>query len=325
MQNIFSFILDFWVEIWHVFTMIHLYFEEVSTIAGSLTCSLYLKVIAAAYSWPTSGSTGPWIALLASQSLPSSTEILVCNVIRQFFFVPPVWQWHTVQWFSGVCILSTRSCRKNTCCSESWDNYSDLETILRSLKVYSSVFPPPTHTCHADLRSGAVISQPKWTGASWEDNRSFLSPFHLIVWDFKDLLAGGSENAFSLTSNMVCVGVCCVRGCVFIFLLPPAVQCFSPTPMAVFAWRVWCTLAMCLLKPLSFFFPFLYEGGSSSGCKPPSSTLCQPAALGFSPAEPTMSSQHSHPSFGNIHSMADQQQVPETCFLGIKFYDITHM
>ncbi|KTF87965.1 hypothetical protein cypCar_00040450, partial [Cyprinus carpio] len=49
--------------------------------------------------------------------------------------------------------------------------------------------------------------------------------------------------------------------------------------------------------------------GSSSGCKPPSSTLCQPAALGFSPAEPTMSSQHSHPSFGNIHSMADQQQV----------------
>ncbi len=73
------------------------------------------------------------------------------------------------------------------------------------------------------------------------------------------------------------------------------------------------------------FFPFLYEGGSSSGCKPPSSTLCQPAALGFSPAEPTMSSQHSHPSFGNIHSMADQQQVPETCFLAIKFYDITHV
>ncbi len=214
MQNIFSyFILDFWVEIWHVFTMIHLYFE-VSTIAGSLTCSLYLKVIAAAYSWPTSGSTGPWIALLASQSLPSSTEILVCNVIRQFFFVPPVWQWHTVQWFSGVCILSTHSCRKNTCCSESWDNYSDLETILRSLKVYSSVFPPPTHTCHADLRSGAVISQPKWTGASWEDNRSFLSPFHLIVWDFKDLLAGGSENAFSLTSNMVCV---CVGVCVCVW------------------------------------------------------------------------------------------------------------
>lgn len=95
--------------------------SAVSTIAGSLTCSLYLKVIAAAYSWPTSGSTGPWIALLASQSLPSSTEILVCNVIRQFFFVPPVWQWHTVQWFSGVCILSTRSCRKNTCCSESWE------------------------------------------------------------------------------------------------------------------------------------------------------------------------------------------------------------
>ncbi len=231
------FLILFWIsELKYdmFFTMIHLYFE-VSTIAGSLTCSLYLKVIAAAYSWPTSGSTGPWIALLASQSLPSSTEILVCNVIRQFFFVPPVWQWHTVQWFSGVCILSTHSCRKNTCCSESWDNYSDLETILRSLKVYSSVFPPPTHTCHADLRSGAVISQPKWTGASWEDNRSFLSPFHLIVWDFKDLLAGGSENAFSLTSNMVCVcvGVCvcvCVRGCVFIFLLPPAVQCFSPHP-----------------------------------------------------------------------------------------------
>ncbi|XP_051720632.1 dual specificity tyrosine-phosphorylation-regulated kinase 1B isoform X2 [Ctenopharyngodon idella] len=51
------------------------------------------------------------------------------------------------------------------------------------------------------------------------------------------------------------------------------------------------------------------KSGSSSGCKPPSSTLCQPAALGFSPAEPTMSSQHSHPSFSNIHSMADQQQV----------------
>ncbi|KAG9335423.1 hypothetical protein JZ751_004745, partial [Albula glossodonta] len=50
-------------------------------------------------------------------------------------------------------------------------------------------------------------------------------------------------------------------------------------------------------------------GGSSSGCKPPSSSLCQPAALGFSPAEPTMSSQHSHPSFSNIHSMAEQQQV----------------
>ncbi|XP_046883213.1 dual specificity tyrosine-phosphorylation-regulated kinase 1B isoform X2 [Hypomesus transpacificus] len=51
------------------------------------------------------------------------------------------------------------------------------------------------------------------------------------------------------------------------------------------------------------------KSGSSSGCKPPSSSLCQPAALGFSPAEPTMSSQHSHPSFSNIHSMAEQQQV----------------
>ncbi|KAG5855934.1 hypothetical protein ANANG_G00002260 [Anguilla anguilla] len=50
------------------------------------------------------------------------------------------------------------------------------------------------------------------------------------------------------------------------------------------------------------------KSGSSSGCKPPSSSLCQPAALGFSPAEPTMSSQHSHPSFSNIHSMAEQQQ-----------------
>ncbi|XP_041963978.1 dual specificity tyrosine-phosphorylation-regulated kinase 1B isoform X2 [Alosa pseudoharengus] len=50
------------------------------------------------------------------------------------------------------------------------------------------------------------------------------------------------------------------------------------------------------------------RSGSSSGCKPSSSTLCQPAALGFSPAEPTMSSQHSHPSF-NINSMAEQQQV----------------
>ncbi|XP_048859670.1 dual specificity tyrosine-phosphorylation-regulated kinase 1B-like isoform X2 [Brienomyrus brachyistius] len=51
------------------------------------------------------------------------------------------------------------------------------------------------------------------------------------------------------------------------------------------------------------------RSGSSSGCKPHSSSLCQPAALGFSPAEPTMSSQHSHPSFSNIHSMAEQQQV----------------
>ncbi|XP_066575291.1 dual specificity tyrosine-phosphorylation-regulated kinase 1B isoform X2 [Amia ocellicauda] len=52
------------------------------------------------------------------------------------------------------------------------------------------------------------------------------------------------------------------------------------------------------------------RSGSSSGCKPPSSSsLCLPAALGFSPAEPTMTSQHSHPSFSNIHSMADQQQV----------------
>ncbi|XP_029115785.1 dual specificity tyrosine-phosphorylation-regulated kinase 1B isoform X2 [Scleropages formosus] len=51
------------------------------------------------------------------------------------------------------------------------------------------------------------------------------------------------------------------------------------------------------------------RSGSSSGCNPPSSSLCQPAALGFSPAEPTMSSQHSHPSFSNIHSMAEQQQV----------------
>ncbi|KAM6967921.1 dual specificity tyrosine-phosphorylation-regulated kinase 1B isoform 2-T2 [Aplochiton taeniatus] len=57
------------------------------------------------------------------------------------------------------------------------------------------------------------------------------------------------------------------------------------------------------------------KSGSSSGCPPPSSSSssssCQPAALGFSPAEPTMSSQHTHthPSFSNIHSMADQQQV----------------
>ncbi|XP_039626620.1 dual specificity tyrosine-phosphorylation-regulated kinase 1B isoform X1 [Polypterus senegalus] len=53
--------------------------------------------------------------------------------------------------------------------------------------------------------------------------------------------------------------------------------------------------------------------GRSSGCKPSSSSssssLCQPVALGFSPAEPTMSSQHSHPTFSHIHSMADQQQV----------------
>ncbi|KAG7469019.1 hypothetical protein MATL_G00124390 [Megalops atlanticus] len=51
------------------------------------------------------------------------------------------------------------------------------------------------------------------------------------------------------------------------------------------------------------------KSGSSSGCQAPSSSLCQPAALGFSPAEPSMSSQHSHPSFSNIHSMAEQQQV----------------
>ncbi|XP_026861125.2 dual specificity tyrosine-phosphorylation-regulated kinase 1B isoform X1 [Electrophorus electricus] len=51
------------------------------------------------------------------------------------------------------------------------------------------------------------------------------------------------------------------------------------------------------------------RSGSSSGCKPPSSALCQPAAPGFSPAELTMSSQHTHPSFSNIQSMAEQQQV----------------
>ncbi|XP_033911764.2 dual specificity tyrosine-phosphorylation-regulated kinase 1B-like isoform X2 [Acipenser ruthenus] len=55
------------------------------------------------------------------------------------------------------------------------------------------------------------------------------------------------------------------------------------------------------------------RSGSSSGCKPSSSSssssLCLPAALGFSPAEATMSSQQSLPSFSNIHSMADQQQV----------------
>ncbi len=93
--------------------------------------------------------------------------------------------------------------------------------------------------------------------------------------------------------------------------------------MSVFAWSVWCTLAMCLLKPLSFFSLFSMKVEAAQDASPP--TLCQPAALGFSPAEPTMSSQHSHPSFGNIHSMADQQQVPETCFLAIKFYDITHV
>lgn len=278
-------------------------------------CRLYLKVIAAAYSWPTSGSTGPWIALLASQSLPSSTEILVCNVIRPFFFVPPVWQWHTVQWFSGVCILSAPSCWKNTCCLESWENYSDLETILRALKVYCRVFPPPVHACHADLRNGAVISQPKWTGASWEDNRNHSYHCSIRLSEISKI----SENAFSLTSNMVCVWVCVHIS------TSPCSAVFLPTPMSVFAWLVRCTLAMCLLKPLSFFPLFLYEGGSSSGCKPPSSTLCQPAALGFSPAEPTMSSQHSHPSFSNIHSMADQQQVPETCSLEIKWYRITRM
>lgn len=222
-----------------------------------------MKVIAAAYSWPTSGSTGPWIALLASQSLPSSTEILVCNVIRPFFFVPPVRQWHTVQWFSGICILSARSCWKNTCCLKSWENYSDLETILRALKVYNRVFPPPTHACHADLRNGAVISQPKWTGASWEDNRSFLSLFHPIVGDFKDLLARGSENAFSLTSNMVCVSLCVHIS------TSPCSAVFLPTPMSVFAWRVRCTLAMCLLKPLSFFPHYSMKVEAAQDASPP--------------------------------------------------------
>ncbi|XP_006641690.2 dual specificity tyrosine-phosphorylation-regulated kinase 1B isoform X2 [Lepisosteus oculatus] len=51
------------------------------------------------------------------------------------------------------------------------------------------------------------------------------------------------------------------------------------------------------------------RSGNGSGCKPTSSSLCLPATLGFSPAEPTMSSQHSHPTFSNIHSMAEQQQV----------------
>ncbi|XP_066499814.1 dual specificity tyrosine-phosphorylation-regulated kinase 1B isoform X2 [Hoplias malabaricus] len=42
------------------------------------------------------------------------------------------------------------------------------------------------------------------------------------------------------------------------------------------------------------------RSGSSSGCKPPPS---------YSPAELTMTSQHTHPPFSNIQSMAEQQQV----------------
>lgn len=264
-------------------------------------CRLYLKVIAAAYSWPTSGSTGPWIALLASQSLPSSTEILVCNVIRPFFFVPPVWQWHTVQWFSGVCILSARSCWKNTCCLESWENYSDLETLLRALKVYCRVFPPPIHACHADLRNGAVIPcQNELELLERITDHSYHCSIRLLE------ISKISENAFSLTSNMVCVSLCSY----FYFPLQCSVSPHTHVSICLACARHFSNVSS--ETSLVFSPLFLYEGGSSSGCKPPSSTLCQPAALGFSPAEPTMSSQHSHPSFSNIHSMADQQQVPET-------------
>ncbi|XP_064425393.1 dual specificity tyrosine-phosphorylation-regulated kinase 1B isoform X1 [Latimeria chalumnae] len=50
------------------------------------------------------------------------------------------------------------------------------------------------------------------------------------------------------------------------------------------------------------------RSGNSSGCKP-SSTLCLTASLGFSPAEPIMSSQHSHAPFSSIQPLADRQQV----------------
>ncbi|XP_060756494.1 dual specificity tyrosine-phosphorylation-regulated kinase 1B isoform X1 [Neoarius graeffei] len=47
----------------------------------------------------------------------------------------------------------------------------------------------------------------------------------------------------------------------------------------------------------------LRKPSKSSGCMPPSSSLC------FSPAERNMSSQHTHPGLSNIQSMAEQQQV----------------
>lgn len=93
----------------------------------SKMCTLY-----AAYSWPTSGSTGPWRALLGFRSLPFPlTEVLVCSVNLCFslFGLSCSDLLNTDFWC--LHINSPYLLGKYT------DNYSGFQT----LKVYSSELP----------------------------------------------------------------------------------------------------------------------------------------------------------------------------------------
>jgi len=59
----------------------------------------------------------------------------------------------------------------------------------------------------------------------------------------------------SLKMPSLWLPIWCVWVCVHISTSPCSAV-FLPTPMSVFAWLVRCTLAMCLLKALSFFSPY---------------------------------------------------------------------
>ncbi|XP_072324961.1 dual specificity tyrosine-phosphorylation-regulated kinase 1B-like isoform X2 [Scyliorhinus torazame] len=57
-------------------------------------------------------------------------------------------------------------------------------------------------------------------------------------------------------------------------------------------------------------------GGTSSGCKPPSSH-CLAASFGFTPAEPSMSNQHGQLPLGNVQPMCELQQVRQGHHWGV--------